>query len=102
MVYSDNSNLDLFDEIIRIKNFRFGRKVVMKKLLKITEIATLPKSAQFPYYQRYLFHILMKQIKENLNKDYVNISRPYLLYFPINQPSKNVTVGPGWVGSGHS
>ena len=38
---------------------------MMNKLLKITEITTLPKSAQFPNYQRYN---LIAQI-EDLNED---------------------------------
>ena len=47
MVYSDISELDLSDEIIRIQNFHFSRIVMMKKLLKMTEIATLQKSVHF-------------------------------------------------------
>ena len=39
----------------------------MKKLLKITEIATVSKSAKFPNQQRCQFQILIVQI-ENLNK----------------------------------
>ena len=42
----------------------------MKKLLKITEIATLPESAQFPNYQRYQFESLIAQIQD-LTKDCV-------------------------------
>ena len=75
----------------------------MKKLLKITEIATLSKSTQFPNHQRYQSQVLKEQI-EDVNEDFVNISRPYILYFPINKPSKRVTVGldqdgPGPTGS---
>ena len=39
-----------------------------KKLLKITEIATLPKSSYFPDTQRYQSQMLIAQI-EDLNKD---------------------------------
>ena len=38
------------------------------------------------------------QIQE-LIEDYVKISRPYLLHFPRNKPSKSVTVGTGRVES---
>ena len=48
-----------------------------EKWLKITEIATLLKSALFPNYQRYRSQILIAQI-EDMNKDCVKISRPYL------------------------
>ena len=47
---------------------------MMKKMLKIYEIATLQN------YQRYLFQILIAQI-EDLNENCVKISRFYLLYF---------------------
>ena len=64
----------------------------MNKLLKITETPTLPNSSQqFLNYRRYQFQILISQTK-NLNEDGVNISRPYLLYFPRNSPLKSVTV----------
>ena len=67
---------------------------MMKKLLKITEIATVPKTAQFPSYQRYRFQILIAQI-EDWNKDCIKVSRLCLLQFPINKPSKRVTVRSG-------
>jgi len=60
---------------------------------KITEIATLLKSAQFPKY-RYRSKILIAQI-EDMNKDRLKILRPNLLYFAINKLSKSVTVGLG-------
>ena len=41
---------------------------MMKNLLKITEIATLLKSAQFPSHQRYQFQILTAQIEVNNQK----------------------------------
>ena len=44
---------------------------------KTDEITTLRKSAMFPNYQRYQILILMPQI-EDLNIDYVKISRFYL------------------------
>ena len=43
-------------------------------MLKIIEIATLPKNAYFPNYLRYLSQILTAQIEE-LNEDCVKISR---------------------------
>ena len=66
---------------------------MMKKLLKITDIATLAKKAYFSDYQRYRCQILQAQI-ERLNKNCVNISCRYILYFPTNKPSKSVKVGP--------
>ena len=67
-VNSDRSELDHSDETIRIKNFPLSRQLWWKKLLKITEIATLPKSDRSK--------ILIAQI-EDLNEDDVQIS--YLL-----------------------
>ena len=66
----------------------------MKKQLQITEIATLPKSAYFPNYQRYRSQILISQI-EDLNEDCFKTPCSYLLYFPRNKPYKNVIVGSG-------
>ena len=43
-----------------------------EKFLKITKIATLPKSAQFSNHQKYRYQISITQI-EHLNKDYVNM-----------------------------
>ena len=40
------------------------------------------------------YQILIAQI-EDFNEELVNISRPYLLYFPSNKQSKSVTVGSG-------
>ena len=62
-------------------------------MIKITEIARLPKSEQFSTCQRYLSQFLLAQI-EDLNEDCVQISRSYLLYFPRNKSSNSVTVGP--------
>ena len=64
---------------------------MMKQLLKITEIVTLPKSAWFRNYQRYRSQIKIAQI-EDLNEDCVKISRPHLVSFPRNKPSNSVTV----------
>ena len=64
------------------------------RLLEIIEIATLPKSAEFHNYQRYQSKILIAQI-EDFKEACVKISRPYLIYFPRNKPSKRVTAGPG-------
>ena len=44
MVYSDRPELDLFDETIRIQSILSRSKVMMKKLLKMTDIA-LSKNA---------------------------------------------------------
>ena len=38
---------------------------------------------------------------EDLKQDCVNISRPYLLYFSRNKPSKTVTVESGQTRSVH-
>ena len=43
------------------------------KLQKITEIATLLKSAMFPSYQSYLSQILKEQIKD-INEDFVKFN----------------------------
>ena len=74
--------------------FQFKSKVMMKKLLKINEIAALPKGAQFSSNHRYRSQILITQI-EGLNEDCIKISLAYLLYFPKNNPSNSVAVGPG-------
>ena len=65
---------------------------MMKKLQKITEIATWPKTAYFPNYQRYRSQILIAQIQD-LNEDCIKMSHPYVLYFTRNNPSKIVAVG---------
>ena len=62
-IYSDRIELD-----VRIPKFPFQLEVMMKKLLKNTEIAKLTRSVLFPNNQRYRSQILMTQIK-NLNKD---------------------------------
>ena len=64
---------------------------MLKKLLKIAEIATLPKSAWSPNYQIYLYQILIGQI-EDLNEDCIKISRPYIFNFLKNKPLKIVTI----------
>ena len=56
----------------------------------MTEIATVPKAHSFQTGQRY-----QSLMFENLNENCVNISRPYILYFPRNKPLKTVTVEPG-------
>ena len=53
-----------------------------EKMLKITEIATLPKNTLFPNYPRYRFQIVRAQIVD-LNEDSVQISRPYLFFREI-------------------
>ena len=64
-------------------------------MLKMTEMATLTKSAYYPNYQTYRSQILMKKV-ENLNENCVKISRSYLLYYPRNKPSKSIIAGPDW------
>ena len=59
MVYSDRSELDLFDKTIKVKNFPFPK-------LKI-------------YSQRHRSEMIIAQI-EDLYEDRVKISRPYLIY----------------------
>ena len=49
-----------------------------KKLLKITEIVTLPKIAQFSNYRRYRSQILIAQI-EDFNEACIKISHLYLI-----------------------
>ena len=59
------------------ENYRIGyvaKKRIVSKLSKIS----IPN--------------LIAQI-EGLNKDCVKISRPYLLYFSENKPTKSVTIG---------
>ena len=65
----------------------------MKKLLKITKFLRYGKAQSFQTV-RYLLQILIAQI-EDLNKDYVKISGPYLICFLRNKPSKSVTLGSG-------
>ena len=64
-----------------------------EKLLKITKILTLPKSRQFPNYQRYRSQILIAQIQD-IHMRYVKNS--YHINFSRNELSKSVTVGSGW------
>ena len=71
---------------------------MMKKLLKFTEIATLPKNEKFPNCQRYPSQIQIAQV-ENLNEGYVTVPRLYPLYILRNKQSKRVTVGSGRGGS---
>ena len=52
---------------------------------------------KLPNYQRYRSKILIAEI-ESLNKYFVNISRPYLLYFPRHKLSKSFTVRLGRTG----
>ena len=49
----------------------------------MTEIATVPKAHSFQTGQRY-----QSLMFENLNENCVNISRPYILYFPRNKRQK--------------
>ena len=76
--------------------FKINRsKVMMKKLLKSTEIATLLKNTLFLNHQSYRSQILIAEI-EDFNEGCVKISRPYLFYFP-----RDVSVGPGRIGPFH-
>ena len=47
-----------------------------------------------PQFPNYRYQILIAQI-EDLNIDYVKIVSTYHAYFPMNNPSKSVKVGPG-------
>ena len=58
----------------------FQLKVIMKKLLKVTEIAALPKSAYLPNYRIYRSHILIAQI-EDLIDDCVIFHVPIFITF---------------------
>ena len=69
----------------------------MKRLLEITEIPTLPKSALSANNERCRSYILLAQI-DDLNEDSFNILFPYLIYFSRNKPSNSVTVGLGQAG----
>ena len=40
-----------------------------------------------------MIFLIIAQI-EDLNENFIKISRLHILYFPINMPSKSVTVGP--------
>ena len=62
-----------------------------ENLLKIIEIAMLPKSKAHSFQTIKDIDFKSSQI-EDLNKDCVKISRHYLLYLLINKPSKSVTV----------
>ena len=62
---------------------------MMKELLKINEIATLPKSIWLLNYERYRSWILIAQI-EDFKEGCVKNSRLY----SRNKPLKNVMVGP--------
>ena len=54
----------------------------------------MPKSTLFPKYQRYRSQMLTSKIEE-LNQDYVKISRLCRENFPRNKPSMSITVGSG-------
>ena len=77
--------------------FPFQSKVMMKKQLKITEIATLPKNLYFQNYQRYRSQILISQIKD-LNKDWGKISF-YLIFHTFREISRQIALGSGRVRS---
>ena len=84
MVCSDRYELDLSDETIRIQNFYFNQKLGIKTaendrndyVAKKRIVSKLSKTS---------IQILIAQI-EDFNKDCVNISRRYLLYFSRNKP----------------
>ena len=50
---------------------------MMKKLRKITDFATVPKSAELTSYQKYRSQILRAHF-EHLSEDCVKNQRPYL------------------------
>ena len=72
MLYSDKFRQDQNDS-----KCPFQLKVMIKNLLKMTDVATLPKSAYSPNYLRYWSQILIAQI-EDLNKDCGKKLRPYI------------------------
>ena len=73
---------------MKLSEFKISISVASydEKIPDITEIPTLPKSAKLPKYRIYRCKIFKTQI-EDLNKDCVEILRPYLLYHPKNRPS---------------
>ena len=72
----------------------FQSKVMMKNLLKITEIAMLSKCAYIPSYQKYI-DPKCYSTNWNLNKACVKISCHYLSYFSRNKLSNSDAVGWG-------
>ena len=62
----------------------FRSKVMVKKLLKMSDIVTLPKSAYFPSYQRYRSQILIAYWRLEWRL-YSNFTSLYILCFPINK-----------------
>jgi len=62
---------------------------MMKKLLKMTEIVTLSNTAVSKLSK---IQNLIAQI-EDLNENYITISRPYILYFPRNKPRRALQSG---------
>ena len=69
----------------------------MKKLLKIIEIATLPKTVLLQTNQRYRSQILIAQI-EDWKRNCLNISLPYLSYFPRNKHYGRAGPRQSWSG----
>ena len=92
MVYSDWSALDFFRWNHQNSKFTFQSKVIIKKLLKMTKIATLPKNAKFSNYQRYR---ISNFDATNWRLKWINILISYFLYFPRNKKLKSVTVRSG-------
>ena len=87
--YSDKSELDLYDETIRIKNFYSSRKLYDKKTAdNYRNSYVAVKRIVSELSKIYRSQILKAQI-EDLNEDCVKILRPH----PRNKPSKSVTVG---------
>ena len=90
--------LSLIDvtEILSMKplnpKFSFNLKFIMKKTTKNYRNCYVAERRKVSKLSKISIKILIAQIVD-LNKDYVKISRPYLLNFPRNNPSKSVTVG---------
>ena len=70
----------------------------MNKLVKITEIATLLKSPQFPNYQRYRFQILISQT-EDLIKDLIKFH--VLIFYTLRDINRQRASRSGRVGPIH-
>ena len=96
-MYSEISQLDLYDETIRIQNF--SRKLCWKNCWKIPKLLRCREAHSILNYQRYRSQILIAEIKD-LNGECVKFWCPYILYFYRNKPSKSVKVRSDRAGLG--
>ena len=89
------------DETIRIQNFPFSQKWWWKNCWKLPKLLRCRKAHSLQTIKDIdTKFISIAQIKD-LNKICVKISRPYLITFQRNKPSKCVTIGPGQVWPVH-